>query len=267
MIYQEFEPEPELSPYIQLLWGMEGDGTDDHFEKEVILPDGIVEMVFHYADPFFTYTANGDRFLQPKGFAISQMRQHIAIESNGTVGFIAARCFPWGAYHFFTEPIGNFLDDTIDSQKLWPEHSGRLLHDLRRAQNLGERKDLLQRFLLARMGEVGADGSIDEAVRLLRDSRGQLSVKELCDRTGLSFKQLERKFLAAVGTTPKVLARVSRFLHVCHNLSEFTDRTLTELGYECGYYDQAHFIKEFRAFSGFTPKEFFARNDVKFADM
>jgi AraC-like DNA-binding protein len=83
----------------------------------------------------------------------------------------------------------------------------------------------------------------------------------------LSKKQLERQFSLAVGTTPKVFCRVSRFLDVCHRLREYQQRTLTELTHECGYFDQSHFIKDFKQFSGFTPKQFSDRNNVSFADI
>jgi len=76
-----------------------------------------------------------------------------------------------------------------------------------------------------------------------------------------------RGFLTAVGTTPKVFSRISRFLDVCHYLKDYQHRTLTKLCQECGYYDQSHFIREFRVFSGFTPTEFFAGENVVFADM
>ena len=267
MIYKEYEPQVELAPYVQLVLGMQSEGKDDHFAKEVIMPDGIVELVLHYADPLFTYPADAIRFVQPQGFAISQMRNHIAIESNGAVGLIAVRFFPWGAHHFITEPISNFLDDTIDLRKLWPEHSIGLLQTLHKAYDLDERADIVQQFLATRQQEVVTDDSIDSAIKLLRDERGHLSIEELCERTGFSTKQLERKFITAVGTTPKVFARISRFLYMCHNIKDFGNKTLTELCYDCGYYDQSHFIKEFRTFSGFTPKEFFARNDLVFANL
>jgi len=86
----------------------------DDYPREKISPNGIVEIVFHYRGPFVTYLSSGDRFVQPKGFAISQMRKFIEIESNGTIGFVSVRFYPLGAHHFFREPVKNFLDDTID---------------------------------------------------------------------------------------------------------------------------------------------------------
>ena len=127
---------------------------------------------------------------------------------------------------------------------------------------------VVQGFLLDRLEAFRKDdAALDEAVKLIRSAGGQLSIEEVGRRVGLSRKQLERKFASTVGTTPKTFSRISRFLNICHHLDGHRGKTLTQLAYECGYFDQAHFIREFTAFSGFTPKAFFDKNNVKFADI
>jgi len=139
------------------------------------------------------------------------------------------------------------------------------MEQVRSATSHQERLHFVEHVLLARLEEYRRhDTVVDAAIKLCRTRRGRLTVKELSDSVQLSKKQLERRFLASVGTTPKTFCRVSRFLDVCHHLQTYRNRTLTELTHECGYFDQAHFIKEF---SGFTPKQFFDRNNVAFADL
>lgn len=267
MKYLEFKPPAELSDYIQLIWVIESENAEDHFPREQIMPDGIVEIIFHCGDPYYTYK-DETKFIQPASFAVSMMRKCIAIESAGTTGFISVRFFPWGAYHFFREPIQNFLDQTISTEILWPEHLQGIMNALGEAGTPEEKVQLVQHFLTERLAEHKRDEpEVDEAVKLVRQTKGRLSIDELCQRTGFSKKQLERKFLASVGTTPKVFSRITRFLDICHHLKENTHKTLTDLAHECGFHDQAHFIKEFKAFSGFTPKEFFAKNNVVFTDL
>jgi AraC-like DNA-binding protein len=72
---------------------------------------------------------------------------------------------------------------------------------------------------------------------------------------------------ASVGVPPKIFSRVTRFLDVCSRLDELDTATLSRLPHDCGFHDQAHFIKEFKAFSGFTPSAFFRRKDVVFTDL
>ena len=77
MIYKEFQPDLELAEYIQLIWIMESESKEDNYPKGQIMPDGIVEIIFHYAEPFITYLSDGTKFKQPKSFAISQMRKFV----------------------------------------------------------------------------------------------------------------------------------------------------------------------------------------------
>ena len=268
MIYREFKTHAGLAPYVQLVWMMESEHEDDHAPKSLIVPDGIVEVVFHYGDPWITTVAGRESKIQPKSFAISQMRRCIETDSTGRTAFVSVRFFPWGAYHFFDKPVSVFLDDTVDTETLWPSFHRDLMEKLHKAAGGTDFAQVVQQFLLDRLTEYRTnDSALDKAVKLIRSAGGQLSIEEVGQRVGLSKKQLARKFAATVGTTPKTFARTSRFLNICHHLDGHRGKTLTQLAYECGYFDQAHFIREFTAFSGFTPKAFFAKNNVKFADM
>lgn len=267
MFYQEYQPRDDLADHIQVIWAMESEKEDDHFPREKILPDGIVELVIHYRAPFITHRSDGSSYVQPPSFAISQMKQFIEIESNGAIGFIAARFFPWGAHHFFDEPIRNFLDGIVDTATLWKASQGELVQQIATADGHQDRVRILERFLLDQLqNHARPDRTVDHAIKLCRERRGQLRIDELCELVNLSKKQLERQFLKTIGTTPKTFCRVSRFLDVCHHLRNYRDRTMIELTHDCGYFDQAHFIKDFKAFSGFTPRQFFDREDIGFAD-
>ena len=267
MKYLEFKPAKSLANYVQLVWISESESPEDHFTRVKIMPDGIVEIVFHYHNPFITYLADGKSLKQPKGFAISQMKKFIEIESNGKTGFVSVRCYPWGAHHFFNEPVKNFLDDTIDIKHLWKEESKIILDQLKVTETLNDKVKLIQAFLLEKLNENKKESyNIDEAIKLIRKTRGRLSVEEICTKTNLAHKQLERGFLSTVGTTPKIFSRISRFLNLCHNLKEYENKSMATLANEMGFYDQAHFIKEFKDFSGLTPKEYFEQNNIVFAD-
>lgn len=267
MKYLEYETLPELAEYVQLVWSLESESDEDVFSKEHILPGGEVEIVFHFADPFHTWQ-DGKRFMQPEGFAISMMRKCIEIASSGKTGFVSVRFYPWGAYHFFKEPVKNFLDDTISTVFIWPDEHAPLMRAIRAAPDTEQRVHLIQQFLVERLNENKRnEPEVDQAIRLIRESKGSLGIEELCARTGFTQKQLERKFTASVGTTPKVFSCITRFLDICHHMKDMEGKTLTQLALDCGFYDQAHFSKEFRKFSGFSPKEFFERNNVVFADL
>ncbi len=267
MNYSELQVASPLSPYVQLIWALESESGEDTYPRSIILPDGVVEVVFHYGEPFYTWQG-GAQFVQPQSFAISMMRKYVEIGSRGWSGFIAIRFFPWGAYHFFDVAIRQFLDQTIEATHLWGSESDMLTGQLKEQSSLDGRFRLMEEFLLWQLSRHQKDDQkADDAIRLIRQTKGTLSIEEICTQMELSGKQLERKFLATVGVTPKVFSRITRFLNVCHHIDEFKDKSLTQLAYDCGFYDQAHFIKEFRQFSGYTPGEFFEKKRVFYSDL
>nr|WP_246628122.1 helix-turn-helix domain-containing protein [Paenibacillus oenotherae] len=91
------------------------------------------------------------------------------------------------------------------------------------------------------------------AVNRIRSSNGSIRVGQLAEESALSRRQTERRFVERIGISPKALAQIVRFQHVLQSL-KFAER-LTQLAYDADYYDQSHFIKEFRKRSGTTPKQ------------
>jgi AraC-like DNA-binding protein len=266
MNYTEFKPKESLEKYIQLIWIAESETKEDFYPIEKILPDGIVEIVFHFNEPFITYYDDKLKIKQPKAFAISQMRKLIEIESNGLIGFISVRFYPWGAYHFFEKPIKDFLDKTIDLQKVWADDYQKILQELKVSDNF-KRVEIIQNFLDKCLHQYKKDtDDIDNAIKLIRETKGKYSIDTLCEKLNLNYKQLERQFLKTIGTTPKVFSKTTRFLNLCHHLKDYENLTMTQLAIDMGYFDQAHFNKDFKAFSGLTPREFFQQNNVSFAD-
>src|SRR5262249_41628969 len=97
---------------------------------------------------------------------------------------------------------------------------------------------------------------IQTAAKMLHHTKGEYRIGELADYCHVSVRQLERGFRHAIGTSPKVFARTIRFQEAQRRLMFDPDADLTSLAYEGGYFDQAHFIKDFKAFAGQTPTEY-----------
>jgi AraC-like DNA-binding protein len=267
MQYHEYQPQGTLGEYVQTIWSMESENQEENYPRSLIMPDGIVEVIFHYRHPFLYYRDNKSILLAEHA-AVSMMRKFIEIESPGNIGFVAVRFFPWGAYHFFDLPVSSFLDDAINAELIWKENSGKIIAELKSADNLQKRYELVEGFLTSMLEQhKKPETKTDAAVKMIRQQKGNLSIEDVCERTGLNKKQLERTFVKLVGATPKVFSRVCRFLHICHHLDEQKGKSLTQLAYECGYYDQSHFINEFKEFSGFTPKDFFEKEHIWFTQV
>jgi len=97
------------------------------------------------------------------------------------------------------------------------------------------------------------------AIRQVILTRGQMPIQSLSDQYFLSSRQFTRAFSEYAGFSPKLFSRLLRFEHT---LSEYgnKDKSLTDIAYDCGYYDQSHFIHEFKEFSGHDPRHYFSGN-------
>jgi methylphosphotriester-DNA--protein-cysteine methyltransferase len=114
----------------------------------------------------------------------------------------------------------------------------------------------VEHFLISRMTNTEPDKLVLAALALIHRSKGNIRIKELTEQLFISQSPLEKRFRQVVGASPKKFASIVRLKNIIQQYD--TVNSLTELGYENGFYDQAHFIKEFKAFTGDTPEKFFS---------
>ena len=267
MQYQELQPDPLLAPYVKLIWVLELDHPQQFGGPETILPDGIVEAVFHFGEPLLTTYPNAREQQQPFTFAISQTHRPIQIRPQGKTGLVSVRFYPWGAYHFFDLPVKEFSDQQIPGQLLWGRAASEQLQEqVLQARNNLQRVRLVERFLIKRLRRHHKE-EVEILGRYLWQRGGRVTIREMTQEFGVSERQLERKFARAFGASPKRLARITRFLNACHLLREGDCEELAQVACHSGYYDQSHFTHDFRSLAGMTPGEFLVRPDVSFLDL
>jgi AraC-like DNA-binding protein len=266
MRHHEFSPCPGLEPYVRLIWVLELDRPADFGPPERIAPDGLLEVVFHYGTPFACRHAGGGFVSQPRSVAISQTRRFVEIRPEGPIGLISVRFQPWGAYHFLGLPISELADAQVATGHLWGREANDLEERLAEAASMRERVALVERFLLSQLHRH-RKVDVEPLVRTIWSRRGQVTVRELCARLGVGERRLQRTFAAALGTTPKGFVRLSRFLSACGLLRSGRESTLTDVGLASGYYDQSHFIADFKVFSGMTPSQFVEASGMSFLDV
>jgi len=158
-----------------------------------------------------------------------------------------------GLYHLLQQPLTAVATAPLISMaNIWREAGIQLARQIRSAAAPQEQTALLDAFLLSRLPpHKGAAYLVQAAVKHIREHKGQLSVQELCDQLKVNYKWLERNFRKQLGITPKTYISTIRFLHAY--LNRDGEANLTRVALEHGYYDQNHFIKEFRKHTGKTP--------------
>src|SRR5690606_23238707 len=141
------------------------------------------------------------------------------------------------------------LDDVFDKNNV-----AAVEDELAVATTDKQRIRVVEHFLLAQLNHVETDKLIVEAVKLIVQSKGTIRIRELNEKLAISQSPFEKRFRKTVGTTAKKFASIVRFNSVLEGISE--TKTLTEICYENNFFDQAHFIKDFKQFTGDTPDNF-----------
>ena len=268
MTYLEFKPQWPLSEFVQLIWVWEDATNVHHLPRERIVPDGIVELVFHFGDPLVTYFPDDTASIQPLNFVIAQVEEFIEIEAQGPIGLISVRFFPWGAYHFLNVPIKELKDRIIPAELIWNDAVLVLQDKICCASNNTTRINLVQDFLLHQLRKNFVEyPDLDDIVKYIAHTHGRTPIERLTREIGMSQRNLERKFIHSVGISPKQFSRIHRFLGACSGLKRADYSSLTDFTYDMGYYDQSHFIRDFKAFSGMNPTEFLNKDHISFLEL
>jgi AraC-like DNA-binding protein len=170
-------------------------------------------------------------------------------------GIIVANFRENGAKAVFELPMHQLFNDMIGLNDLpWPEEIEQLRLTVAAASDSVTRARVIERFLLAHKSSRGSDATVAAAVRAMRFARGAISIRSLARQLGLSQDRFEKRFRQEVGASPKQYCSVLRFRSALGDYR--ADSNLAGLASEAGYYDQSHFIREFRAVTGESPRKF-----------
>lgn len=256
MEYAEFSPSAALVPFVKCFWMLESNDPGPH-ERERIFPDGSIEWIFHYGDHFRKYI-NGDRFvIQPRSFFHGQLKRWFELQPTGRIGVFGVRFHPAGLYPFVDFDVSTMTGDTMATAAIWPNELATIEASLLHA-TMEQRIAFAERFLLQKLQPQKVDETIHACVRAIVRAAGNVSVDALAEELAVGRRVLERRFSAAVGLSPKLLARIVRFNRTLKLIGDNDFSSFTIVAHEGGFYDQAHFIRDFRNFTGLNPKQYFA---------
>src|SRR5258708_7894518 len=170
---------------------------------------------------------------------------------------------PVGAAAFLRPPLEEFVGTTADLAEILghPDELDRLHEQLGEAENHGRRIRLLENFLLTRIRVSAPDPLVGAAVAWLEQRTGAHRIDDLTRYIGLSQSALERRFRRVVGVSPKKFASVVRLRRAVRLHNTVAD--FTAVAHAAGYFDQSHFINDFRRATGSAPEAFFRATQMK----
>ncbi|AEE48786.1 helix-turn-helix transcriptional regulator [Haliscomenobacter hydrossis] len=258
MNYQTYPPSPDLAPLIKCFWSLEfSDNTT--LEKQTIVPDGCMELIVHFGDLYQQFQVDGSSSVQPRSFVFGQLSSSLEIAPTGHTGIIAARFHPDGFTPMTPTALAEMENKAVALDELFGEAGIQLEQNILAATSNPERIRLLETFILSRLSTPEAiDRVVKSSVDLLMILEGQVKVEHIAGQLNVNRRQLERKFSTTVGLSPKQLSKIIRIQAALKKLNQDPEANLTDLAYQNGYFDQSHFIKDFKEFTGISPKQFFA---------
>lgn len=257
MDYQTFKPHPDLETIVKCYWTLEVP-AQENTQRQLILPDGCVDMCFTLGDDIKRYTSETSFVIQPRQMLLGQITEQFYIEPTGYVNTFAIRFYPYGFANFIDLPLNELCNKETSLTKLFGDKkSEKLSQEIIQAKTTNERIRIIEAFLFDRLkDEATIDNIVKSTIDAMLLSKGSKPINDILKADLTKRRQLERKFIKQIGISPKQLGKAIRLQATLQMLLNQTTGTLTDIAYENEYYDQAHFIKDFKEFTGITPKEF-----------
>lgn len=250
MRFDKFIPTHKLKPYIKYFVVSENDIESVY----KVFPSSGLVIGFQYKGQLTTVKDNRENTLTSAGITGISDGYKIFRNSND-IGTVLVFFTEIGFTHFATHPADELFNLSISLDDIFNKSSvAEVKEKLAIATTDKQRISIVEQFLLAQLKHIEADKLIVQAVKLIYQSKGTIRVKELNEKLFISQSPFEKRFRKVVGTTAKKFSSIVRFNTVLDSLNE--TKTLTEICYENDFFDQAHFIKNFKQFTGDTPENF-----------
>lgn len=256
MHYNYFVPSGSLQEYVEYYFVFER-GVAENPAPNIVFPNMLLEMAFSYGSPGSSLIQRGEQALaKAPDCSVDGFSTEITTYTNTSeLGLIMVGFKPWGLKHFIPFGMDEFLNHNLDLKEVWPKEIRQIEDQLRSQHTDLERIALIEQFLLGKLLNTSRDKRIEHVIMQVINAKGTMPVQALASEYCLSQKQFTRRFIQSVGTTPKLFSRLVRFQHIL-SLMKREEMLLTDVALEAGYYDQSHFIREFRQFTHESPSSF-----------
>lgn len=257
MNYQEYKPSKSLETYVKCYYTLE-------YQEGCVLEDkafatGCMEVMF---------TLHGSRWQTKSNDKVNdtaliglwgQVLQPLSFKVTGPSVVFGIRFFPYSSSFLLKEDIDQFNNGVIDLAGVLGNPVTELYTKLQEATGPQQQIEWVESYLIHKLK---SHQKAIEKIDLVRQVMSELTHKDFFDtidkvasRYGITARYLQRVFVQYTGLTPKLFTRINRFQNSLVLIGK-KDLSLTAVAHECGYFDQSHFIREFKSFTGFSPSEF-----------
>lgn len=259
MSYYFSKPSIFLSQYVKHYWAIEDCVPNDAEHIQRIVPNGLMELMFYLGNKPKSLDKNKN--ISENTILSGQQKCYYDIVVSGKLSLFSISFQPYGAKMFFNIPSNEFYDKNIPLKYFLKDVVDKLECTLFESDTFDEKIRIVESFLFNQLRNNSKEYEISRIMRsiaLINQANGLIDIETLSSSAYLSRKQYERTFAEYIGSSPKQFLRTVRFQNLLHKKYIYRNINLTELAYNCGYYDQSHMINEFKILTGITPTQYFS---------
>ncbi|WP_193311760.1 helix-turn-helix transcriptional regulator [Agriterribacter humi] len=259
MRLQNIEPHPLLKSYIDKMWLFESSGKMPVEDLKLVVPNGRCKISIAFRNGIVA-SVNGKTFTSKEDnislTGLVDVPVILDVEDDIITGTIVVEFNPRGAYRFFQVSLNDIKNQIHPLKDILGTVSQYLEVQISNVGTVSEKIDLLQKFLLKQLILTAQDLVFEYCVEKIVSSKGKVTVKELEKKTEYSSRWLNKKFAVNLGVSPKSLSTIIRFNQYYNAVANNNEMDFMQNAFYDYYYDQSHFLKEFKRFTGLSHSGF-----------
>lgn len=257
MPFTEIIPSVTLRPFVKGLYWYEADNGESF--SDIVFPSGQMELIFNLGDGHW-HTQRENAFFQTPSIELwGQLSKPLPIRSEGKNCMLGVRFYPYSAAYFFREDLSQLTNEIVDGIDVFGSSLQDLHQQLLDQEDLSRRIHLLENYLIGRLQLSEKTHEKLAFVKSVTDSLqrnyNDQKIQSISADYRISTRYLSQLFSQYMGIAPKLFCKINRFQQSLA-LVNSNSQTLTGVAYDAGYFDQSHFIREFKMFTGITPSAF-----------
>ena len=259
MQFHHIEPHFLLKNYIEKMWIFKSSGKMPVDDMKLVVPNANIKLTLSYQNGVVA-EINGKRFTSKERditlTGLIDVPVVLDVDKDVATETIGIEFSPRGAYRFFHFTFNDIQNKIYSLSDVLGSAGKQLTEQIANITSVQQKILLVQKFLLHQLALHNEDLIFEYCVQKIESSKGTISIKELEKKTGYSSRWLNMKFNEKLGVSPKNLSSVIRFKQYYQAFINGNEKSFSRNDFYELYYDQSHFIKDFKRFTGLPPTKF-----------
>lgn len=255
MLTKFYTPHVLLQDFIQCIMVVHAEVESNTSTVVCPYPPAPQNSLFFYINDRIKVKKSGETEfnLQPRSVLVGPMITRVMLDINKSHKAVRVGFHPGGLHRLLGLSMAEMIDGHYDAVDVYGSEMEEVNSKLQEAQSFDEIKNEIESFLLKKVNALKKALPFDKAMLELMRTNGNMSIEKVASLACLSIRQFERISKERIGVPPKFFARLIRFSKAYRMRENFPQMSWTSIAYNCGYFDQMHFIRDFKQFASVAP--------------